>query len=701
MRKRITKALVDTLPAGSLAWDTEVPRFAVRRQSTARVYLVKYRTDGRRQRWFRIGEHGSPWTPDTARKEASRILGLVAQGQDPAAVRIDTRTAPTVADLCDRFLSEHTPKLRPSTAAEYRKTINGIIKPKLGRYLVGDVTRADLARLHHAMVGTPAHANRVLALCSKLFNVAERWGLRPDGSNPSRHVERFKERKRERYLSGDELARLGAVLAAAERDGHVIPKDGAPAIPVNPFALAGVKLLLFTGARRGEILSAKWEYLDAERGVLRLPESKTGSKTVSLNGPALAILDELPRIDGNPYLFPSLTRDEQHMVRVHDAWDAIRTAAGLEDVRLHDLRHSHASIGVSAGASLPIVGRLLGHTVPQTTQRYAHVAPDPVREASELIGARIAAAMNGGQAQKRRKRRGDEPLSFSPTVKAKLGKLLRHLADPAAMIATLERHATGYRDAVSVEATLDALYTTRRQILLDLIEKTKSLLSTMDAARGTAAWNHDLTRATPTTLDCPRWSQLEVPPADLKALAAAVAAQPLGAWHMRRALETLGGECDQRRFVDRLANDLGIFLECAWRGVDHVKELEDMARRPKVGRDGRAILGTDGRALWRHRGGRPGRKEPSRYGIVYWIARELAEAPRRPLRRGELALARARGSEDTTNRSALRVAVTEVLSLANDRPHVKDAKKLHEHAWDVFVKHWALVNTPHPLPVKI
>ena len=196
MRKKISKALVDKLPAGSLVWDTEVPRFAVRRQSAARVYLVKYRTDGHRQRWFRVGEHGSPWTPGTARKEASRILGLVAQGQDPAAVKISTRTAPTVGDLCDRFLTEHMPKLRPSTAAEYRKTLAGIIKPKLGRYLITDITRADLARLHHAMVGTPSHANQVLTLSSKLFNLAERWGLRPDGTNPARHIEKFREKKR-------------------------------------------------------------------------------------------------------------------------------------------------------------------------------------------------------------------------------------------------------------------------------------------------------------------------------------------------------------------------------------------------------------------------------------------------------------------------------------------------------------------------
>jgi integrase-like protein len=186
------------------------------------------------------------------------------------------------------------------------------------------------------------------------------------------------------------------VLGVAEREGKVTPKDGAEPVAVSPFALAAVKLAIFTGARRGELLTLQWEHVDRERGVARVPEHKTdrgGAKTISLNASAVAILDRLPRMEGNPYVFPSVTRDGGHMVRVHDAWSAIRTAAGIEDVRLHDLRHSHASVGVSAGVSLPIVGKLLGHTVAQTTQRYAHVAPDPVREASELIGARLAAAM--------------------------------------------------------------------------------------------------------------------------------------------------------------------------------------------------------------------------------------------------------------------------------------------------------------------
>jgi integrase len=397
-RMRLSKTVVDGLRAGRqrrTVWDRELPRFGLRvTPNGAKTYVLKYRIIGGRQRFHTIGRHGAPWAPDAARKEALRVLGAVAQGGDPAAVKGASRDAPTVATLCDRFLAEHAgPKLKPTTTAEYRKTIASIIQPKLGLYRIADVTRADLARLHHTLRATPSHANRALALCSKMFNLAEAWGLRPDGTNPARHVEKFRERKRERYLTTEELARLGAVLETAERDGKVIPKEGADAVAVSPFALAAIRLLLFTGARRGEVLALKWEYIDTDRGTARLPDSKTGAKTLSLNAPALAVLARLPRLAGTPYVFPSLTRDGGHLVRVHDAWDAIRTAAGLDDVRPHDLRHSHASIGVSAGVSLPIVGKLLGHTVAQTTLRYAHVAPDPVREASELIGARLTAAM--------------------------------------------------------------------------------------------------------------------------------------------------------------------------------------------------------------------------------------------------------------------------------------------------------------------
>jgi integrase len=379
-------------------WDTTVGRFGLRVTANGiKTYVVKYRAGGR-QRFHTIGQHGSPWTPETARKEALRILGLVAQGQDPAAVKLDGRAAPTVAALCERFVREHVDvKLKVTTRRAYHQLLDAIIRPKLGPRRIADLTADDLARLHHAMKGSPYLANRVLAVVGKMFVLAERWGLRPRGTNPAHGLEKYRERARERPLTDDELARLGVAFETAERHGQIVPKDGEPPVAVGPFVLAAIRLLLFTGARKGEVLSLEWQHVDVEHACLRIPVHKTdrtGAKTIPLNGPALAILEALPRLADSPYVLPSVVRDG-HLVKIEKAWDAIRTAASIDDVRLHDLRHSHASIGVSAGLALPIVGKLLGHTAPATTQRYAHVAPDPVREAAELIGAKIADAMKG------------------------------------------------------------------------------------------------------------------------------------------------------------------------------------------------------------------------------------------------------------------------------------------------------------------
>jgi integrase len=400
MRARLAKATIDRLrpPDGGrlTVWDATVGRFGLRITANGvKTYVVKYRARGR-QRFHTVGQHGSPWTAETARKEALRLLGLVAQGQDPAAVKLDARAAPDVAALCDRFVREHVDvKLKASTRRGYRQLLDAVIRPKLGTRRIADLTADDLARLHHAMKGSPYLANRALAVVSKMFVLAERWGLCPRGTNPARGLEKFRERSRGRFLTDDELARLGAVLEIAERTGAVTPEDGAPAVPVSPFVLAAIKLLIFTGARKGEVLALEWHHVDVEHACLRIPVHKTdraGTKTIPLNVPALAILEALPRLAASPYVFPSVVRDG-HLVKIEKAWTAIRTAAGLEGVRPHDLRHAHASVGVSAGVSLPIVGALLGHTQTATTQRYAHLSADPLKLASELIGTRIATAM--------------------------------------------------------------------------------------------------------------------------------------------------------------------------------------------------------------------------------------------------------------------------------------------------------------------
>ena len=364
----------------------------------AKTYVVQYRAGGRVRR-YTIGRHGAPWTPDTARTEALSLLGDVARGLDPASVKIGARGTPTVGELIERFLTAHVDaKLKARTATEYKKLCANLLRPALGTRRVTDVTRADIARLHHMHRGTPIQANRLLAVCGKMFALSERWGLRPDGSNPCRHVEKYRESRRERFLAMEEWGRLGRVLATAERSALTVPHpDGTNGtVSVSPYALAAIRLLAFTGARSAEVLDLEWTHVDTERGCLRLPDSKTGAKVIHLNAPALTVLTTLPRVEGTPYVIAG-ARAGRPLGGLRQAWEAIRAAAGLTGVRLHDLRHSFASVGVGAGLSLPIIGALLGHSQPATTARYTHLGADPVRAAGEAVGARVAAALSGSQ----------------------------------------------------------------------------------------------------------------------------------------------------------------------------------------------------------------------------------------------------------------------------------------------------------------
>jgi integrase len=380
---KITKRVVDGLKPGAFVWDRGFGCKAT--ETGTKVYVVSYRI-GRRKRRYTIGTHGHPWTPDVARKEAARLLTLVGAGLDPMATKMAARTAPTVRDLAERFLREHVEaKKKPKTQEEYRRLVDKNILPVLGSRAITAVTAADVGALHHRFRRTPTTANRAIAVLSKAMTLAERWGLRLGGTNPCRGLERYNETKRRRYLSPDELARIGRALADAERDGTL-----------SIFAIAAIKLIVLTGARRHEILSLRWEHVDLDAGELRLPDSKTGAKTLYLAPAAIEVLRALPHVAGNPHVIVG-RRAGAHLVNLKDPWQTIRAAAKVDGVMIHDLRRTHASIGINAGLALATVGGLLGHATPTTTARYAFLSGGTLKGAAELVGQRIATAMGNGR----------------------------------------------------------------------------------------------------------------------------------------------------------------------------------------------------------------------------------------------------------------------------------------------------------------
>lgn len=379
---RITKKTVDALTARRreyMLWDADIKGFGVRVHPSGRkVYLVKYRVNGRAIKKT-IGPHGAI-PPAAARARAAEIITAAMTGRDLTGRVLSPPTdTTTMHDLAGRFLDEHVPvHCKPSTAHSYGIAIRQHVAPRLGSLSVASVTRADVADLHRAMRATPYAANRTLGILSAMFSAAELWGLRPQGSNPCRYVKRFRERKRERFLSDAEYRRLGAVLREAESTGTE-----------SAAAVAAIRLLMLTGCRLSEIMNLRWEDVSLQAGELRLRDSKTGAKRVHLGGPAVAVLRGMERKEGNPWVIAG-RRPGTRIASLHFPWARIRKRAGLEDVRLHDLRHSFASGGLLVGEGLPMIGKLLGHSHVQTTARYAHLADDPVKAAADRIASRIA-----------------------------------------------------------------------------------------------------------------------------------------------------------------------------------------------------------------------------------------------------------------------------------------------------------------------
>ena len=340
----------------------------------AKSFVLNYRT-GRRERRITIGSYPD-WTVAQARAQAAVLRRQVDVGEDPMAERHTARTAPLVRDLVARFDAEHIANKRPGTQDGYRRLLRLHVAPLLGQVPVADVTHADLAKLHRRLVngGTPSAANRAIAVLGKMFALAVKWGMRAD--NPARGIERVPEHPRERYLSAEELARLGAVL-----DAH----------PERASANA-VRLLLLTGARRNEVLHATWDQFYLDAGVWTKPAASTKQAKlhrVPLSPQAMALLAAMREAATGRFLFPGQSA-ERPLVDIKRFWAAACRQPGIEGARLHDLRHTYASVLVSSGLSLPIIGALLGHSQPSTTARYAHLMDDPLRRATTLAGKVIS-----------------------------------------------------------------------------------------------------------------------------------------------------------------------------------------------------------------------------------------------------------------------------------------------------------------------
>ena len=377
---RITKRAIDGIEADGadrFHWDRDLPGFGVRVRASGRKFFVAQFRAGGRVRRMTLGPV-TAMTPEIARRRAMALLAEAKSGGDPAMQRDADRNAATVGQLGQRFLEEYVPDhCKESTAYEYRRSVERFIDPRIGSRKVTEIQRKDVAELHHAMRRTPYQANRTLGVLSKMFNMAEVWGLRPDGSNPCLHVKRFKEERRERFLSADEFRRLGAVLDEILEDGSETRS-----------AVVAIRLLMLTGCRLSEIQKLRWEHVDLDAGELNLPDTKTGGRAVPLAPSAVRLLAALPRDIDNPWVIAG-RKAGSRLTDLQHPWRRIRDRAGLPGVRIHDLRHSFASRALALGEGLPMIGKLLGHTQVQTTARYAHLARDTVKASAARIGDSI------------------------------------------------------------------------------------------------------------------------------------------------------------------------------------------------------------------------------------------------------------------------------------------------------------------------
>ncbi len=424
MRTKLTKRFIDALtpPIGTrqIAWDSNLAGFGLRITASGhKGFVVQYRVGGR-SRQVTLGDYGV-LTLDQARDRAKKVLGDVANGLDPAADREarqsahrDRLEAPTVAERVPAFLDHCSAHCKRATVEEYRRIFDHDLLPELGTRRVADLSSKHVSALHLSMRERKYAANRAVARLSTFCNWAERMGDRQRHSNPCSDVKLYAEGAKERFLSSEEFQRVGNALRIAETVGlppaprlrkkpknektaKHRPKGADKPYPASPFAVAAIRFLALSGWREGEALSLKWADVDFERRFATLGDSKTGRSVRALGDAALNLLSALPRVQGSLYAFPG-AKQGAHLKEIKRTWYAVRYAADIEDVRLHDLRHTFASGAAASGMSLQLIGSLLGHARPETTKRYAHLTEDiRVRSANE-VAARISSQLGTAEA---------------------------------------------------------------------------------------------------------------------------------------------------------------------------------------------------------------------------------------------------------------------------------------------------------------
>ena len=378
--KSISEQMVDALAPGrdTVVWDRALTGFGVRvYPSGAKVYVVQTRGPEGTKR-ITVGRHGVIGA-DEARRRAGLIIARIRAGEDLAEPPVPKPQGPTLAALAERYLREHVAvRCKPSTAAQYRLAIERYIVPALGERTVASIGRSHVADLQHALRDRPAMANLVVATLARLIDQALAWGVVREMTNPCRTAQKYRVRRRERFLTDAEFRRLGQALDELEGSARI-----------SPHAAAAIRLLMLTGCRRNEILTLRWEDVHLEAHELRLADSKTGPRTVSLSAEAAEVLAALDRVPANPWVIPG-TKQGQRLSSIFEPWRRVRARAGLDDVRIHDLRHSYASRALALGESLPVIAKLLGHAQIQTTARYTHLTRDAVKDAATRVAEDIA-----------------------------------------------------------------------------------------------------------------------------------------------------------------------------------------------------------------------------------------------------------------------------------------------------------------------